>query len=425
MKKKILTLLCLGLLFTTSIHQAKATNNENTFSLSSNSAVIMDANTKRVLYEYNGDTRNYPASITKVMTMLLGVEANDLTKQITISDYGSLSIEVGSSHISIMPQETMTMKDAIMAACLVSANDGANMIAEGVSGTIDNFVTLMNQRAKELGCNNTHFMNPHGLHDEEHYTTAIDMARIMSEAVNNDTYLSLTGLDEYEIPPTNKTDKTRYLYGQNKCMYEESEFYIPEVMSAKSGYTNQAHHTYVAYAKKGDVELVVCVMNSNSRDGMYTDLMTLFDYGFKTYSAYDGLTKSLKIPDVDTSLFTIGGDLKLASSFDCPAIKDNAEKNQYKFTYDVNEELGQTANIGDVVGKVNLLYGNEVIDSRALVIEKPITNILKVVFNFLLFVLKIIVILAVLGVVGLFAAKKIYTKYRNEQIRKKRRSRKH
>ena len=256
-------------------------------------------------------------------------------------------------------------------------------------------------------------------------TTAIDMARIMSEAVNNDTYLSLTGLDEYEIPPTNKTDKTRYLYGQNKCMYEESEFYIPEVMSAKSGYTNQAHHTYVAYAKKGDVELVVCVMNSNSRDGMYTDLMTLFDYGFETYSAYDGLTKSLKIPDVDTSLFTIGGDLKLASSFDCPAIKDNAEKNQFKFTYDVNEELGQTANIGDVVGKVNLLYGNEVIDSRALVIEKPITNILKVVFNFLLFVLKIIVILAVLGVVGLFAAKKIYTKYRNEQIRKKRRSRKH
>ena len=91
----------------------------------------------------------------------------------------------------------------------------------------------------------------------------------------------------------------------------------------------------------------------------------------------------------------------------------------------MNEELGQTANIGDVVGKVNLLYGNEVIDSRALVIEKPITNILKVVFNFLLFVLKIIVILAVLGVVGLFAAKKIYTKYRNEQIRKKRRSRKH
>lgn len=422
MKRIILNLLCIMTIFSYSIQNFYA-QDENTLNLDSESAVIMDANTKRVLYSYNGDKQQYPASITKVMTMLLGVESKDLNKEITISEYGSLSIEVGSSHISIMPFETLTMKDAIMAACLRSANDGANMIAEGVSGDIDSFVIKMNDRAKEIGCTNTNFANPHGLHDDEHYTTAIDMAKIMSEAVSNNTYLELTGLDEYIIEPTNKTTTTRYLYGQNKCMYEESEYYIPEVMSAKSGYTDQAMHTYVAYGKKNGVELVVCVMNSPTGNAMYTDLMTLFEHGFKTFSAYDGLEKSLKLPDLDNSLFTTGGKLKLSAPFDNPAIQNASEKSKFKFIYEVNNTKGENVEVGDVVGKVKLTYNNETIDSRNLIVETPIKNIVKSFFKTLLNIIKIIAIVIVLGIVGLFAAKKIYTKYRNEQIRKKRRNR--
>ena len=422
MKKKFLKLLCAITIFSNCLQFYNA-QEQNTFNLDSESAVIMDANTKRVLYSYNGDKQQYPASITKVMTMLLGVESKDLDRNVTISEYGSLSIEVGSSHISLMPNETITMKDAIMATCLASANDGANLIAEGVSGDIDSFVTKMNQRAKEIGCLNTNFANPHGLHDDQHYTTAIDMAKIMSEAVSNETYLNLTGLDEYIIEPTNKTTTTRYLYGQNKSMYEESEYYIPEVMSAKSGYTDQAMHTYVAYAKKNDVELVVCVMNTPTGSGMYTDLMTLFDYGFKTFTAYDGLEKSLKLPDLDNSLFTTGGTLKLNASFDQPAIQNNSEKGKFKFIYEVDQTKGEDAKVGDVVGKVKLTYDNEIIDSRNLIVETPVKNILKSFLGFILTLIKILVILIVLGIVGLFAAKKIYTKYKNEQIRKRRRNR--
>jgi len=423
MKKKILLLICTFLVMSTSFISTHAENDENTFNLDSNSAVIMDANTKRVLYSYNGSDQHYPASITKVMTMLLGIESGKLDEDVTISEYGSLSVEVGSSHISIMPHETMKLKDAVMAACLASANDGANLIAEGVSGDIDTFVTLMNQRAKEIGCTNTHFANPHGLHDEEHYTTAIDMAKIMSEACNNETYTSMTTLDEYEIPPTNKTTSTRYLYGQNKCMYEESEYYIPEVISAKSGYTDQAMHTYLAYAKKGNVELVVCVMDCVSTSGMYTDLQTLFKYGFENYTAYEGLTNTLKLPDLDKSLFTTGGELKLSAPFETPAITNASEKSNYKFVYELDADKHQDAKVNDVVGKVKLTYNGETIDSRNLVVVTPVKNLVTSFLLFLLTLIKIIVILIILAVVGLFAAKKIYTKYKNEQIRRRRQNR--
>lgn len=423
MKKKVLLMLCLIMAFASCLISPQAENDENPFYLDSSSAVIMDANTKRVLYSYNGNDKHYPASITKVMTMLLGVESGDLSKEITISEYGAMSVEVGSSHISIMPGETMTMKDAIMAACLVSANDGANMIAEGVAGDIDSFVALMNQRAKEIGCTNTNFANPHGLHDEDHYTTAIDMAKIMSEACSNETYLSLTGQDEYVIEPTNKTTTTRYLYGQNKCMYEESEYYIEEVMSAKSGYTDQAMHTYVAYAKKGNVELVVCLMDCDSGSGMYTDLQTLFKYGFETYSAYDGLEKKLDLPSLDHSLFTTGGTLKLSGSFEAPAIENDSDKNNFKFVYNVDEEKAKEASVGDVVGTVQLTYNDEVIDTRNLILETPLKNVVTSFFKGVLNIIKIIVIIILLGIALLFAAKKIYTKYKNNQIRKKRQNR--
>lgn len=423
MKKKVLLILCTFLALSNAFFSVKAENDENTLYLDSGSAVIMDANTKRVLYSYNGEDVHYPASITKVMTMLLGIESGNLDREVTISDYGSLSIEVGSSHISIMPGETMKLKDAIMATCLVSANDGANMIAEGVSGDIDTFVTLMNQRAKEIGCTNTNFTNPHGLHDAEHYTTAIDMAKIMSEACSNETYTSMTTLDEYEIAPTNKTTTPRYLYGQNKCMYEESEYYIPEVISAKSGYTDQAMHTYVAYAKKGDVELVVCVMDCTSTSGMYTDLQTLFEYGFENYSAYEGFDNNLKLPDLDNSLFTTGGKLKLSSSFDTPAIAEASEKNNFKFEYELNAEEHQDANVGDVVGKVNLTYNGEVIDSRNLIVVTPIKNLVTSFLGFLLNFIKIIVIFIIAAIVLLLIAKKVYTKYKNEQIRRRRQNR--
>lgn len=421
MKKTALFILSALLILTNSLLNVEA-QPENTFYLDSASAVIMDATNKRVLYSYNGSEKQYPASITKVMTMLLGIESNQLNQEITISEYGAMSIEVGSSHVSIMPGETMTMKDAIMATCLVSANDGANLIAEGVSGDIDSFVKLMNQRAKEIGCTNTNFMNPHGLHDDDHYTTAIDIAKIMSEAVMNETYVQLTNLDEYQIAPTNKTDTTRYLYGQNKCMYSESEYYIEEVMSAKSGYTDQAMHTYVAYAKKGNVQLVVSLMNCNSTNGMYTDLQTLFEYGFETYEAYDDIEKELNIPDLDNSLLTTGGELKLSSNFNIPVYTEN-EKRNFDFVYEVDEQKGKEAKEGDIVGQAKMTYNDEVIATRDLIVVTPVKNIFTSFLGFLWNIIKIIVILMIVAIGLLFASKKIYTKYKNEQIRRRRQNR--
>lgn len=422
MRRKYLLLLCSFFTLFSCLFSAKAEGDPNTLDLKSSIAVIMDANTKRVLYSYNGNDIHYPASTTKVMTMLLACESGDLEREVTISEYGALSIEVGSSHISLQPHETLTLKEAILATSIASANDGANMIAEGVSGDIATFVELMNKRAKEIGCTNTNFVNAHGLHDDDHYTTAIDLAKIMSEAVQNEDYLELTGTLKYEIAPTEKTSVTRYLYTKNRCMVEDNEYYIPEVKSAKLGYTTKSKNNYVAYGKKGDVELVVCIMGVSNAEGLYTDLEKLFDYGFENYKSYTGLNDKIKLPDIDHSLFTVGGDLALSSEFGTPACSENEKKN-YTFTYDIDETNAKEAKAGDVIGSAYLKYNDEVIDKRDIIVATPLRNVFTTVLSLAWTLLKVLLILVIVAFGLLILSKKIYTKYKNAQIRKRRQNR--
>lgn len=421
MKKRYLILLCILTTFTQCFFGVNA-QDTNKLNLSSSSAVIMDATNKRILYNYNGDQQHYPASITKVMTMLLGIESGNLDRTATISEYGAMSIEAGSSHISLQPNESLSMKEAILATSLASANDGANMIAENVSGDIATFVKLMNERAKEIGCTNTNFVNAHGLHDDNHYTTAIDMAKIMSEAVNNDTYVELTGTLKYQIAPTEKTDVTRYLYTKNRCMVEDNEYYIPEVKSAKLGYTTKSLNNYVAYGKKGDVELVVCIMKVSNAEGLYTDLQKLFNYGFENYTTYNDLNKKIKLPDIDKSLFTVGGDLALSSPFKNPACSSE-EKNNFDFIYNIDEEKAKNAKENEIIGTASLTYNGEVLESRDIVIVKPLKNVMSLGINLLWTLIKVIIILIIVAIGLLLLSKKIYTKYKNDQIRRRRQNR--
>lgn len=385
-------------------------------SFASESVVLMDANTKRVLYEKNGNEKRYPASTTKIMTMLLGVEKGDLTKNFTMSQEAALSIEFGSSHISLNPGETISLKDALYATSLASANDAANGVAEAVGGTIENFVKMMNDRAKEIGCTNTHFVNPHGLHDDDHYTTAIDLAKIMSEASHNKDYIDITTAKEITIAPTNKTSEERYLYTTNSCMDDESQYYIPEVISAKSGFTDEALSCFVAYAKKGDVELVAVVMKANFSDDCYEDLQKLFEEGFAAYQSYpiNQLFTDTKMPH---HFYEVGGQVKLANEFLPAAIqKDDAKQFHIETTYQKN---AKAKNVGDVVGKATLYDGEKALISHDIILEKELHTIWYVAFRFILTLLKWLIIMAIIVVVGAISAKKIYTYYRNQQIRKR------
>ena len=244
------------------------------------SAVLMDLNSEAILYSKNADTQLYPASITKLLTCLLGCENLDTSAQITLSQQAAYGIEAGSSTIYGDAGEVFTVEQALMGLMLESANEMALAIGEEVSGSVKKFVELMNARAQQLGCTNTHFNNPNGLPDETHVTTANDMAKIAKAAWQNATCRKFFTTDLYEIPPTNVFTETRYLLNHHKMMAGRDYAY-DGVLGGKTGYTDAAGATLVTYAKRGNILLVAVVMNSVN--GAWSDTKSLLDYGFDNF----------------------------------------------------------------------------------------------------------------------------------------------
>ena len=253
------------------------------------SAILMDMSTGTVLYAKNADKAQYPASITKIMTALLACERLDLNGSLTMSESAAYGItESNSSSIYADTGEQFTMDQVLMAVMLQSANEMTLAVAEEACGSVKKFVELMNQKARQLGCTNTHFNNPNGLPDELHYTSARDMAKIARAAWLNPSFRRYTTRDYYEIPPTNKFAETRYLLNHHKMM-EGQQYAYEGVLGGKTGYTEAAGNTLVTYARRGNMYLVAVVMKSVN--GAYSDTAALLDYGFNNFSrvsVYEG-----------------------------------------------------------------------------------------------------------------------------------------
>lgn len=249
----------------------------------SEAAVLMDAKTGQILYEKNMHTQLYPASITKILTILVGLEKGQLQDKVTMSRQAVFSILRGSSHIALTDGEEITLEQALMAAMLPSANDASNGIAEHISGSVEDFAVVMNQRASEAGAINSNFVNPHGLPDEHHVSTAYDMAMITRAALQNDKFREILSTVRYTIPPTNKQPQSRELWSEHR-MLTTNRFYYEGVIGGKTGYTAVSQNTLVTAAKRGDRELIAVVMKSPAY-GVYTDTIALFDYGFNQFTA--------------------------------------------------------------------------------------------------------------------------------------------
>lgn len=246
------------------------------------SAVLMDMITGTILYSKNADKAQYPASITKIMTALLGSESLKATNKFSMSETAAHGItDTQSSSIYADTGEEFTVEQALMAVMLQSANEMTLAIAEQTSGSVKKFVELMNLKARQLGCTNTHFNNPNGLPDEKHYTTANDMAKIARAAWFNPTFRKYCTTGYYEIPATNKFNETRYLLNHHKMMNGQAYAY-DGVFGGKTGYTEAAGNTLVTFARRGNMYLVSVVMQSIN--GAYSDTKSLLDYGFNNFS---------------------------------------------------------------------------------------------------------------------------------------------
>lgn len=245
------------------------------------SAIVMDVDTGAILYSKNVNEPLYPASTTKLMTALLVVENCQMDEVVTFSDSAIDNTEWGSSRIGIKKGEQLTVEQCLYGLLLGSANEVAYALAEHVGGDLGSFVEMMNERASELGCTHTHFVNASGLPDSEHYVSAYDLALIAREFFSNETLCMISGCSRYVIPTTNKTDEERPLENHHK-MIGQKKYAYEGIIGGKTGFTTDARQTLVTAAQRDGMKLV-CVVMKDESPYQFTDTAELLDYGFASF----------------------------------------------------------------------------------------------------------------------------------------------
>ncbi len=263
---------------------------ETNLNLQSEGSVLIDYDTGKVLYDNNMDKLLYPASTTKIMTAILAIENSNLEDIVTV-DQEVVSLTEGS-HIALEPGERLTMEQLLYALLVQSANDSAFAIAKHVSGSIEGFVQLMNQKAKEIGATNTNFINPNGLHEDEHITNAYDLALIGRYAMENEIFRKFVNTSKYTIEPTNKKTEARYLWNTNNLLAGNALINVDGVnvpykyegaSGVKTGTTSQAGNCLVSFAQRDGQRLIAVVLKASGEANLYADSHKLLNYGFTTF----------------------------------------------------------------------------------------------------------------------------------------------
>lgn len=248
--------------------------------VSAESAILMDVNTGVILYAKNIHEKLYPASTTKLLTCLMAMERGNLDDMVNFSHEAVFSVPVGGSNMGMDEGESITLEQALYGVLVGSANEVANAVGEYVSGSIDEFVSDMNERAAELGCTDSHFMNTNGLHDPDHYTSAYDLALISCEFFQNEMLCKIGNTPRYHFEPTATQPDDFYL--KNKHRIITGEIPYEGVLGGKTGYTDEAMQTLVTCAEQNGMKLVCVVFKENS-PVQFTDTVELFDYGFHNF----------------------------------------------------------------------------------------------------------------------------------------------
>ena len=252
------------------------------------------------------DEKLYPASTTKILTCLIAVENCSMDEVITFSHDAVFSLESGSSNIGIDPGQSMTLRECLYGILVGSANEVANAVAEHIAGSIDAFADMMNEKAAELGCTNSHFVNPHGLHDENHYTTAHDLALIARAFFQNEQLAKIGNTGNYHFEAT-KTQPDDF-YIRNKHQLISGEIAYEGIKGGKTGYTEQARQTLVTCAERNDMRMICVILKEESPNQFY-DTVKLFDYGFTNFSLVNIAENETKYSIKSSSFFHNSTDI--------------------------------------------------------------------------------------------------------------------
>ena len=365
--KKVMSFLILLSLFIPSVAAEEVSSD---LAPNSKSAILLDASTKTILFKKNEQEKLAPASMTKVMSMLLIMETIDngnlsLDDDVTISENAA---SMGGSQVYLQAGETYKVKELLKGIAVASGNDAVVAMAEKISGTVSDFVARMNERAKELGAVNTHFVNPHGLDAEDHYTTAYDMALMASELLKHPTILEYTSI--YEDYLQKNDGSSIWLVNTNKLV----RFY-DGVDGLKTGFTATAGYCLTATAKKNNLRLISVVMGAETSDKRSSDTTSLLNYGFNTYKTHVVLTTkdSLGVKRVENGVVE-QADIVLTQDY-VKLLKQTDAKPNYSFNVSV-DSLVAPLKKGDIVGKVSVVdETGSVIDTLDVTLKEDIPKV--------------------------------------------------
>ena len=362
---------------------------------------LAETNSDRIIYEREADEKIYPASITKLLTAILVVENCELDETVTVSENAVMSVPRGYVNANLQVGEEITVEDLLYVMLIPSANDAANALAEYVGGSIESFSTMMNTRAKELGCTGSNFTNPSGLHQEEHYTTCRDIYLISKEAISKEYIRKILEKTKYTLPQTNKYTGTSRIFTTTNYMKLKSlsKYYRNYCIGGKTGYTGEAKNCVVEYAQKDGIELVAIVMGESAKvkGQKFLDTIEMFEYVFENYETQQVAKQNEKYETVTVNNATKETkklDILYNNSVNILRQKSDNEEIEKNVEY---TNLKAPIQKGDVVGRITyklegveyiaeLIAEENVQESKTL--EKTLKILIMVTIIYIIYSLK-------------------------------------
>ena len=358
--------------------------------ISAQAAILIDSSSGEVFYDKASEQRMFPASTTKIMTAILTLENGNLNDVVNVPYSAISSIPAGYSIAASQADEQLTVNQLLQVLMVHSANDAANVLAFYISGSIEEFANLMNQKTSELGMANTHFTNPSGMQNENHYTTAHDLAILMKYCMENNTFRHLAGLKSCSIPATNKYQARSFTTTNNLLINNETnvanDSYYEYAIAGKTGFTSEAGNCLVSVSNKDGFELICVVLaagvNANGSSSKFSDSKKLFEfgyanYGFKTLIEQGYTTSSISIPNAtdDTK------DLDLVASATISVLMETSKMNDdVPFDIELNSNLFAPISQGQIVGRImynidGKEYSSDLIASHSVIPSNSIVTI--------------------------------------------------
>lgn len=382
-RKFIILLLILIISIVLSNHIVYA--NEDNLDLESESAILIDNNSGQILYSKNAYDKMYPASTTKILTAIITIEKCNLNDIVTVNKSAISAIPSGYSSAYLSENEKINVKDLLILFLVHSANDAGYVLAEYISGSIENFSILMNNKAKEIGCKNSNFTNPSGIHNENHYSSAYDLSLIAKYCMKNSTFRNIVKMPNCTINATNKSNIRTYT-NTNDLINNSSKYYLSDCIGIKTGYTTEAKNCLISCCNKNNIELICVILGSsttkNGESARYVDSHTLYNYGYSNYS----LSKIAKKNELITSTEIINATketkkLDLILENDITALIKNTEQinePQININKILSAPISKNSIVGNITYSINgITYTENLIASHDVEVDTSLLTIFR------------------------------------------------